>query len=235
MQGHYNPPPSLSTRSLGEGLDAVEIIGGYVPLRRSGQQYFGHCPFHEENTPSFAVNAEKQVFYCYGCHEGGDVITFIQKIEGLDFKAALNFLHISSQPLPPAEISRRKQLKAASESLSSWALDISLKINWRLRELGDREYIAKKILRELPEADEELLRDEIDTCCNEWARLEDLQERVIDLALTLDLWRHRKEIEAIIGDGAESFPTTEELNSFYLPMTARCRQQPEFSTAEASA
>ena len=54
--------------------DMVEIISGYVPLKKKGQNYWGCCPFHGEKTPSFSVNPGKSMFYCFGCHEGGDIL-----------------------------------------------------------------------------------------------------------------------------------------------------------------
>ena len=58
----------------------VDIIGRYVHLERKGKNYWGCCPFHNEKTPSFAVNADDGVFHCFGCKESGDVISFVQKI-----------------------------------------------------------------------------------------------------------------------------------------------------------
>ena len=70
----------------------VEVISGYVPLKKRGQNFWGCCPFHGEKTPSFAVNPAKNMFYCFGCHEGGDIFKFIMKIENCDFKDALKLL-----------------------------------------------------------------------------------------------------------------------------------------------
>lgn len=73
-----------------ERLDIVSVVQEYVPsLKKSGRNYFGLCPFHQEKSPSFSVNSELGMFKCFGCGEGGDVIKFIEKIEGLDFPHAL--------------------------------------------------------------------------------------------------------------------------------------------------
>ena len=73
-------------------LDILDVIGGYVSLHRSGTQHVGLCPFHAEKTPSFSVSQPRQVYHCHGCNEGGDIFSFIQKIEGVDFPRALEIL-----------------------------------------------------------------------------------------------------------------------------------------------
>jgi len=73
-------------------LDLVEVIGGYVTLHRAGRELTGLCPFHAEKTPSFAVNAERQLWFCHGCGKGGDLFHFIQQIERIDFRQALEML-----------------------------------------------------------------------------------------------------------------------------------------------
>ncbi len=72
--------------------DIVDIVSGYVRLKRSGSSYMGCCPFHREKTPSFHVSADKQLYHCFGCGAGGSVIQFIMNAEGLDFPDALRFL-----------------------------------------------------------------------------------------------------------------------------------------------
>ncbi len=72
--------------------DIVEVIQGYLPLKRSGATYKACCPFHREKTPSFNVNPNMQIFKCFGCGEGGDVISFVMKHQGLDFMAAVRLL-----------------------------------------------------------------------------------------------------------------------------------------------
>jgi DNA primase len=73
-------------------LDILDVIGGYVSLHRSGTQHVGLCPFHAEKTPSFSVSQPRQVFHCHGCNEGGDIFSFVQRIEGVDFPRALEIL-----------------------------------------------------------------------------------------------------------------------------------------------
>lgn len=87
-----------------EANDLVEVVSGYVQLKRAGRTYKGLCPFHSEKTPSFTVSREKQLFYCFGCQTGGNVFHFIMKIENLDFPGALRFLaERAGIPLPERE------------------------------------------------------------------------------------------------------------------------------------
>lgn len=73
-------------------LDIMEVISGYVKMVSAGANFRGLCPFHREKTPSFMVSREKQIFHCFGCGKGGDVITFIEEMEGMEFKEALKLL-----------------------------------------------------------------------------------------------------------------------------------------------
>ncbi len=73
-------------------IDVVEEVGLVVALRKSGKSFQGLCPFHNERTPSFYVFPESQTWRCFGCHEGGDVFTFVEKQQGLDFRDALLYL-----------------------------------------------------------------------------------------------------------------------------------------------
>ena len=72
--------------------DIVDIIGRYVNLKRTGSNYKGLCPFHNEKTPSFVVSAEKQIFTCFGCGKSGDAITFLQEYNNIDFVDAVEML-----------------------------------------------------------------------------------------------------------------------------------------------
>lgn len=72
--------------------DIVDVISQYVHLKRSGRNFFGLCPFHNEKSPSFSVSPDKQIFHCFGCGVGGNVITFISKIEGLNFIETVQML-----------------------------------------------------------------------------------------------------------------------------------------------
>lgn len=86
------PLPDRFLQELTERNDVESVISSYVPLKRRGRTLVGLCPFHGEKTPSFTVYPETASFYCFGCGAGGDVITFIKRIENLDYLDAVKFL-----------------------------------------------------------------------------------------------------------------------------------------------
>ena len=75
-----------------ENSDIVDIIGEYVDLKKAGSSFKGLCPFHNEKTPSFTVDRKKQLFHCFGCGAGGDVVSFIMQKEGLSYPDSLKYL-----------------------------------------------------------------------------------------------------------------------------------------------
>ena len=79
-------------RQVKDSSDIVEVISGYISLQKKGRYFWACCPFHGEKTPSFSVDKERQFFYCYGCHTGGDVFSFVQKIENCTFSEAIKTL-----------------------------------------------------------------------------------------------------------------------------------------------
>lgn len=84
--------PELKVREVLERISIVEVVSEYVQLRRSGANFLGLCPFHAEKTPSFNVNPAREIFHCFGCGTGGNVFSFIMKIEGLGFPEAVKLL-----------------------------------------------------------------------------------------------------------------------------------------------
>src|SRR3977135_3762925 len=77
---------------LKDAVDMVQLVGARSDLRRVGTRWLGLCPFHDERTPSFSVNAEHKLYHCFGCGESGDAIGFVEATEGLDFPGAVELL-----------------------------------------------------------------------------------------------------------------------------------------------
>ena len=94
--------------------DSVDVIAGYVKLQKKGSNYFGLCPFHNEKSPSFSVSPSKQMYYCFGCGAGGNVITFVMEYENYSFMEALQMLaDRAGVALPKQEYS--KEAKEAAD------------------------------------------------------------------------------------------------------------------------
>jgi len=109
-------------------VSAIERRG--IPLKRKGRYLWGQCPFHADKTPSFKVDVDKQTYKCFGCGEGGDVISFVMKMDGVDFKEAARLLSINSlrRTKPTKErlrtLAYEKWLKSTYHELADyyWAL-----------------------------------------------------------------------------------------------------------------
>ena len=102
--------------------DVVDVISQYVHLTRKGRNYFGLCPFHNEKSPSFSVSPDRQIFHCFGCGVGGNVYSFLMKIEGIGFKEAVEQLaekaNIQLPTIENAEDTAREALRLAANKLS---------------------------------------------------------------------------------------------------------------------
>ncbi len=104
--------PEQLIEEIKDRVDLVELVSEYILLQKKGKNYLGLCPFHHEKTPSFNVNAEKQMFYCFGCQAGGNVYGFLMKKEGITFGEAVNILaDRAGLSLPQAELSPEEQAK----------------------------------------------------------------------------------------------------------------------------
>ena len=97
----------IDAEKLKQNTDIVEIIGRFVNLKKEGSGFKGCCPFHDEKTPSFNVNPAKQTYKCFGCDVGGDVIEFIEQHQGIEFKAACEYLGAEQTDEKPTP--RKKQ------------------------------------------------------------------------------------------------------------------------------
>ena len=106
--------------------DIVDVVSSYVALKKQGTNYFGLCPFHNEKTGSFSVAADKQMYYCFGCHHGGGVVNFIMEIENLSYPDAVRFLAKRANMEVPEdggsleESRRRQRVLALNKEAARW-------------------------------------------------------------------------------------------------------------------
>ena len=130
--------------------DIVDIISQYVHLKRSGRNFFGLCPFHNEKSPSFSVSPDKQIFHCFGCGVGGNVFTFLTKIEGINFVEAIQTLaERSNIQLPTLENNRdtiKEQLKAKVYKVNEFAANYYHQNLYQPGSKIAQEYIKKRKL-----------------------------------------------------------------------------------------
>ena len=130
--------------------DIVDIISQYVRLKRSGRNFFGLCPFHNEKSPSFSVSPDKQIFHCFGCGAGGNVFTFLTKIEGINFIEAVQMLaERSNIQLPTLQNSgdtAKEELKAKVYKVNEFAAKYYHENLYKPESKIAQEYIKKRKL-----------------------------------------------------------------------------------------
>jgi DNA primase len=108
--------PAGFVRDLRDRTDIVEVIGAHVQLRKAGRSYVGLCPFHQEKSPSFNVNRERQIYHCFGCQKGGDAISFLMEVEGLSFTDAVRDLASRAGIDVPEEFTRGRRADADGDA-----------------------------------------------------------------------------------------------------------------------
>ncbi len=133
MPGFF--PPELIDQ-IRDANDIVDVISEYVPLKKRGKNYLGLCPFHAEKDPSFTVTPQKQIFYCFGCGEGGNVIRFLMKHEKLSFPEAIELLAKKANIALPKDSWKEKR-GGLSDKLY-YANQVA------------NEYFVKNLYREIP-------------------------------------------------------------------------------------
>ncbi len=89
--------------------DIVDVISGYVKLKKNGSSYTGLCPFHNEKSPSFSVSGQRQLYHCFGCGAGGNVITFVMEYENMTFLEAVKMLGEKSRSCTAADVYVRRR------------------------------------------------------------------------------------------------------------------------------
>ena len=147
----------ISTESLDrlkQSADIVEVISTHTDLRRQGARWVGLCPFHDERTPSFSVDAQEKLYHCFGCGVGGDVIKFVEEKEGLGFSEAVELLadrygvELEREQEDPRAEARRQRRRRLEQLLDRTASFYSSYL-WESKEAGKaRDYLARRGLGE---------------------------------------------------------------------------------------
>jgi hypothetical protein len=153
-----------------QSVDLVAIVeGAGVELKRQGKRHVGHCPFHDDAHPSFVVFEKR--FYCFGCHEHGDVIDFVMRKHGLSFREALKQLGFDTKAVPTGPLSKAYEDRSLKKDLirkfREWEVDYSNELGLLLR-------LGHSVLKELP----------LESDLRAW------------LSEQLPVWQHRLEILA---------------------------------------
>lgn len=147
--GFTNMNDDLPAR-IKEQADIVQVIGGYVELKKAGVRFLGCCPFHHEKTPSFSVHPGQQFFYCFGCGASGDVFEFQMRYHNLDFPTAMKELarrfnvEIPERPQSPEEQEKGRRRKAmfAVNLKAAEIFQKTLRVTFQAK--GAREYLKKR-------------------------------------------------------------------------------------------
>jgi DNA primase len=136
--------PDDTIQAIRDRVDLVELVGRYVALRPAGRNHKGLCPFHDERTPSFNVNAERQIFHCFGCGTGGNAFTFLMRQENLTFPEAARELArevgIEIRDDDPAAAGVSERLRAANEVAQAFYREELASA----RGAGAREYLVRR-------------------------------------------------------------------------------------------
>jgi len=164
----------------------VEVVGQYISLRRAGKEYIACCPFHEDKHPSFSINEEEGVFYCFGCGATGDVFDFLMRWSGKNFREVKDHYGI--------EIERKSFSQAVSDTtraakvMAEWAKEFSLQVAEKMRDIGQDLEIAKI-------ADD---REILEILEREWEILEVLHDDLNDPQEIVSLYESRDDLERLV-------------------------------------
>jgi DNA primase len=133
-------------------INIVDLVSEYITLKKAGRNYLGSCPFHKEKTPSFTVNAEKQIYHCFGCGEGGNAFSFLMKINNMTFPEAVR--HLAGKlgvPLPSWEFTpeekSRQDLRESLHRVNQLAADYYAKTLRSAAGSAGRGYLDKRMIK----------------------------------------------------------------------------------------
>src|ERR671935_16414 len=147
--------PDETVERVREAADIVQIIGEHVNLKRTGSDYRGPCPFHQGTHRNFSVKPQKGIYYCFVCHEGGDVFTFLQKRLGMDWPTAVKYV-ADRAGIVVEEVERKREGPDPREpfwEVNAAAAEYFQKVLWS-EEIGReaRDYVAaRRVPREVAE------------------------------------------------------------------------------------
>jgi len=174
LKGHI---PEEIIEDIKARANIVEIVSEYVSLKKTGRNFVGLCPFHKEKSPSFTVNPEKQIFYCFGCGEGGNAVTFIMKTNEMTYPEAIRRLAarlgiiIPERKVTPSE-KRRASDREKLNRINAMASAHFSKNFASTRGKVARDYMTKRGM------DEAIIKDfRVGYSFDEWRNLKDFYER----------------------------------------------------------
>ena len=141
--------PEATIEEIRRRTDIVSLIGEYVTLKKAGRNFLGLCPFHREKTPSFTVSPDKQMFYCFGCSEGGNAVSFLMKLNGLTFPEALRQLAGKVGVVIPEKTMSRQERERSTlteqiRRANELAADFFVRSLQSPAGAGAREYLRKR-------------------------------------------------------------------------------------------
>ena len=149
MKGYI---PEDRIEEIRNRINIVDLVSEYITLKKAGRNYLGSCPFHKEKTPSFTVNAEKQIYHCFGCGEGGNAFSFLMKINNMTFPEAVR--HLAGKlgvPLPSWEFTpeekSRQDLRESLHRVNQLAADYYAKTLRSAAGSAGRGYLDKRMIK----------------------------------------------------------------------------------------
>lgn len=176
-----------------ESTNLVELISNHVQLRRTGSNYQGLCPFHNEKSPSFSVSEDKQVYHCFGCKASGNSLTFVQQVQGLTFPEAVEYLaKRAGIPLPANTVSKNQNARSILFKINGYAAKF---YHDQLMQLSC-DHAVWRYLEQRRITEEMVVMHKLGFAPDQWTALTDLLERQkvpLEQAEVLGLIKKRKE------------------------------------------